>query len=150
MKLSRNSHRTIEIFFRDFLQDENFTLPLTHFYIGNVSKFLTLFLKINGITIGRRIFIMPELISLNRKKQIKLPEDLVVHEIMHVIQYKKAGFVKFLYEYLRDYWSNLRKKRKWDTASRRIAYLEIPFEIEAREAAQKFLEWNEKRKAEIE
>ncbi|MBA2736997.1 MAG: hypothetical protein H0U50_09460 [Pyrinomonadaceae bacterium] len=91
---------------------------------------------------------MPKLISLNRKRQKKLPEELVVHEIMHVIQYKKAGFGKFLYKYLRDYWSNLRKKRKWDSASRRNAYLEIPFEIEAREAAKRFLEWSEKRKVE--
>ncbi len=68
---------------------------------------------------------------------------------MHVIQYKKVGFVKFLYKYLRDYWVNLRKKEKWNAASRRTAYLEIPFEIEARDAAQKFLEWKEKRKIEM-
>lgn len=91
---------------------------------------------------------MPKFVSRNRKNQKKLPEDLIVHEITHVIQYKKAGFGKFFYIYLRDYWRNLRKKRKWDSASRRNAYLEIPFEIEAREAAQKFLEWNEKRRFE--
>ncbi|MDQ3130232.1 MAG: hypothetical protein M3Q99_05660 [Acidobacteriota bacterium] len=149
MKLSRNSHRTIEIYFREFLCDESFSLPLTHFYAGNLSKFVTLFLKINGITIGRRVLVLPELVSLNRNNQKKLPEDLVVHEIMHVIQYKKVGFVKFLYKYLRDYWVNLRKKEKWNAASRRTAYLEIPFEIEARDAAQKFLEWKEKRKIEM-
>ena len=148
MKLSPDSHRILEIFFQDFFQDKSFTLPFTHFYTGNFSKILTSFLSINGITVGRRVFVMPKLISLNRKNQKKLPEELIVHEIMHVIQYKKAGFGKFLYKYLRDYWSNLRKKRKWDSASRRNAYLEIPFEIEAREAAKRFLEWSEKRKVE--
>lgn len=144
MKLSRNSHRTIEFFFRDFLKDENFKLPLTHFYIGNFSRIITLFLRINGITIGRHIFVLPELVSRNRNNQKKLPEDLVVHEIMHVIQYKKTGFVKFLYLYLRDYWKNLRITKRWDAAARRQAYLDIPYETEAREAAHKFLEWNQK------
>ena len=88
---------------------------------------------------------MPNLITLTAKKYKKLPEDLVVHEIMHVIQYKKEGFFKFLYVYLRDYSINLRKQKKWDADSRRQAYLKIPFEIEARDAAINFLEWNEKR-----
>jgi hypothetical protein len=47
--------------------------------------------------------------------------------------------------YLRDYWTNLKKQQRWDANSRRQAYLSIPFEIEAREAANKFLEWNENR-----
>ncbi len=149
MKLSRNSHRTIEIFFRELLRDENFNLPITHFYTGKISKYITLFLRINGITIGRRIFVLPELVSLNRNQQKKLPEDLVVHEIMHVIQYKNAGFCKFLFVYLRDYWKNLRIKKEWNAAARRQAYLDIPYEIEAREAAQMFLEWNEKFRSEI-
>jgi hypothetical protein len=143
MKLSRNSHHKLEIFFRDFLLDESFTLPLVYFHTGKISKIFTLFLNINGITIGRRVFILPKLVSLNRKNQKKLPEDLIVHEIMHVIQYKNAGFLKFFYKYLRDYWRNLRKNGKWDSASRRQAYLDIPFEIEARRAAQKYLEWRE-------
>ncbi len=86
---------------------------------------------------------MPELISLNKNQQKRIPEDLAAHEIMHVIQYQREGFFKFLYIYLRDYWKNLKRREKWDFNSRRLAYLEIPFEIEAREAAQKFVEWKE-------
>ena len=144
MKLSRNSHRKLEIFFREFLSDESFTLPIVNFYTGHLSKVFTLFLSINGITLGKRVFILPQLVSLNRKNQKKLPEELIVHEIMHVIQYQKTGFFKFFYTYLRDYWRNLRERDEWNSASRQQAYLNIPFEIEARCAAQKYLEWNEK------
>jgi hypothetical protein len=145
MKLSENSQRKIERFFREFLQDENFRLPAIYFYAGKITGIFTLISGSNGITFGKRIFIMPQLVTLTANNQKKLPEDLVVHEITHVIQYQSRGFVKFLYVYLRDYWTNLKKQQRWDANSRRQAYLSIPFEIEAREAANKFLEWNENR-----
>lgn len=144
MKLSPGSHRKLEMFFREYLQTEDFKLPPIYFYFGNFTHAMTRLIKVNGITFGRRIFILPELISLNASRRRRIPEDLAAHEIMHVIQYRRNGFIKFLYVYLRDYWRNLRRREKWDSASRRLAYLEIPFEIEARDAAQKFLEWKEK------
>lgn len=145
MKLSESSHRLIENFFRDYLRDESFILPKIYFYSGKITAFFTLISKSNGITFGKRIFIMPELVTFNAKNHKKLPEDLVVHEIMHVIQYQNKGFLKFLYVYLCDYWKNLKLHEKWDADSRQQAYLSIPFEIEAREAAKDFLEWKENR-----
>ena len=144
MKLSPSSHSKLENFYREYLQAEDFSLPPIYFYFGNLTRALTFLIKVHGITFGKRIFIMPELISLNSSRQKRIPEDLAAHEIMHVIQYRRNGFLKFLYVYLRDYWRNLKRREKWDAASRRLAYLEIPFEIEARDAAQKFLEWKEK------
>ena len=141
MRLSPSSHRTLENFFREYLQADNFDLPPIYFYTGKFTRALTWLLKINGITFGRRIFIFPGLISLNSRNRKRIPEDLAAHEIMHVIQYCRYGFVKFLYIYLRDYRRNLKRRENWNSASRRLAYLEIPFEIEARDAAQKFLEW---------
>lgn len=100
-------------------------------------------MKIQGITIGARIFILPELVSFNSKDKPRLPENLVAHEIAHVLQYKREGFFKFLYKYLRDYRNNLKKETKLDFASRHRAYLNIPFEIEAREVAESFCKRNE-------
>ncbi|HEX8637881.1 MAG TPA: hypothetical protein VF692_07465, partial [Pyrinomonadaceae bacterium] len=104
---------------------------------------LTRAISVNGITFGGKVLIMPALVSLNRKNQKKLPDDLIVHEIMHVIQYAEQGFAKFLYRYLKFYWVNLRKTGEWNFAARRRAYLEIPFEIEARAAAAEYLKWKE-------
>ena len=100
-------------------------------------------MKIQGITIGTRIFILPELVSLNSKDKPSLPESLVAHEIAHVLQYKREGFFKFLYKYLRDYRNNLKKEAKLNFESRHRAYLNIPFEIEAREAAESFCSRNQ-------
>lgn len=144
MKLAAASHRKLESFFREYLNDENFRLPPTYFYVGGFTRTLTKIISVHGITIGKRIFIKPTLLTLNRNNLPKLPEDLIAHEITHVLQYRREGFSKFFYKYLTDYWRNLGGKKKWDAASRQEAYLEIPFEIEARQAAARFVEWNER------
>lgn len=149
MKLSESSHRRLEDFFRVYLENESFTLPKVHFYTGKFTAFLTRMISVNGITFGRKVLIMPALVSLNQKNQKKLPDDLIVHEIMHVIQYSEQGFLKFLYQYLKSYWDNLRKIGEWNFAARRRAYLDIPFEIEAREAADEYLKWKEKQKLRV-
>lgn len=142
MKLADSSHRRLELFFREHLNDENFNLPVINFYVGKITKIFTSLISVHGLTVGRRIFITPRLLSFNQNNALKLPEDLIAHEITHVIQYKKLGFIIFFSQYLTNYWRNLRKKKKWDAASRHEAYLEIPFEVEARDVAQKFVEWN--------
>ena len=147
MKLADSSHRRLEGFFRYYFADDNFKLPAVHFYTGKLTALLTRAISVNGITFGGKVLIMPALVSRNRKNQKTLPDDLIVHEIMHVIQYAEKGFIKFLYLYLKIYWINLRKTREWNFGARRRAYLEIPFEIEAREAANEYLIWKEKQKS---
>ena len=142
MKLADTSHQRLEAFFREYLNDEDFRLPVIYFYVGKFTGILTNLISVHGITFGSRIFIKPVLISLNRNNLPKLPEDLVAHEITHVLQYRREGFLKFFYKYLTSYWRNLRQKKNWNAFSRQEAYLEIPFEIEARRAAEKFIEWN--------
>lgn len=146
MKLAVSSHRKLEEFFREYLNDKTFHLPQIYFYVGKYTNLLTTLISVHGITFGRLVFIAPRLLSSNQNNLLKLPEDLVAHEIAHVIQYRREGFVKFFYEYWTSYWRNLRKRRKWDRLSRQNAYLEIPFEVEARHAAAEFVEWNSLRK----
>jgi hypothetical protein len=146
MKLAEKSHRKIEDFFREYLDDETFRLPEIFFYGGTFTHYLTSFLKIEGITIGRRIYIFPPNFWLSESRKLRLDEELVVHEIAHVLQYRREGFFWFLWLYLRSYWSNLRKKKSWDLAARAEAYFEIPFEVEARRTASNFTFWSKKRK----
>ena len=143
MKLAETSHRKLEEFFREYLNDETFHLPQIYFYVGKFTNLLTALISVHGITFGRLIFITPRLLSFNQNNLLKLPDDLVAHEITHVIQYRREGFIKFFYKYWTSFWRNLRKRGKWDAVSRQNAYLEIPFEIEARHVAAKFAEWNE-------
>jgi len=142
MKLSESSQQKLELFFQDYLNDKNFTLPKINIYAGRFSRFLTSILKIYGITFGKHIFIQPQLFTKNSKNKLKINEELAAHEIAHVLQYKREGSIRFLYKYQKSYWKNLRKKEKWDSNARIEAYFEIPFEIEARETAEKFRFWN--------
>ncbi|CAN5405899.1 hypothetical protein BH20ACI1_BH20ACI1_07010 [soil metagenome] len=144
MKLAKSSHQKLENFFREYLNDESFRLPVIHFYIGKFTRIFTAIVKVHGITFGCRIYIMPSFAALNRTNNLKLPERLVAHEITHTLQYKREGFVRFFYKYLTSFWRNLQKRKSWDIISRQEAYLEIPFEIEAREVAERFVEWNKK------
>jgi hypothetical protein len=146
MKLSEKSRKKIEEFFREYLENEEFNLPEIYFYGGKFTHYLTSALKIEGITIGRRIYIFPENFWLSENQKLRLDEELVVHEITHVLQYAREGVLRFLRLYLKSYYSNLRKKKKWDIYARAEAYLEIPYEIEARQAASRFAAWSKNRK----
>jgi hypothetical protein len=142
MKLADTSHQRLEEFFREYLDNADFHLPTIYLYAGKFTDILTSVISVHGITLGKRIFITPKLLSFNRNNFLKLPEDLIAHEITHAIQYRQEGFFRFFYQYASSYWRNLRAKKKWDAAARHEAYLEIPFEIEARRAAAWFVEWN--------
>ncbi len=146
MKLANDSHKSLEEFFKEYYQDEKFALPKIYFYGGGFTRFFTYFIKVHGITFGRRIFILPALISVNNLDEPRLSEQLAAHEITHVIQYQKHGFYGFFFNYLKCYVNNLRGKKKWDLNSRQEAYFDIPFEIEARDAAMKFAEWNREKR----
>ncbi len=147
MKLAEDSHHKLQTFFREVLADENFNLPAVNFYIGRFSRVFTMILQVHGITLGRRIFVMPDLISNDFENRRKLPLELAAHEIVHVLQYKKDGFTKFFYKYLSSFWKNLRAKKNWDSVARQQAYRDIPYEREAREIAARFVEWNRNKKS---
>jgi len=147
MKLAESSHDKLQTFFREVLGEENFKLPVVNFYAGRFSRIFTLVLKIHGITFGRRIFIMPDLISTDFENRRRLPLELAAHEIVHVLQYKKDGFAKFFYKYLSSYWKNLRAEKNWDSDARQQAYRDIPYEREARKIAAEFVVWNQNNKS---
>lgn len=147
MKLAEKSQRKIEEFFRTHLADDEFILPEIHFYNGKLTHLLTSMLKIEGITIGKRIYILPKNFWLSESRKLRLDEELAVHEITHVLQYRRVGFLKFFRIYLNDYFSNLRRKKSWSKYARAEAYFEIPFEIEARRTASIFAVWSSRRKS---
>ena len=145
MYLAKDAHEKFEEFYRDFFDERNHTLPKIKIYARRGAGLITKVLNINGITIGRRILIRPQLITSSDDALLRAPKALIAHELAHVLQYQRLGFVKFLYTYLEGYWQALKKKEKWDAGARLEAYLEIPHEVEARQFAADFLVWLEKR-----
>ncbi len=139
MHLDRVSHSKFEEFFRDFYGDDELILPKIHIYSRRGSWLVTGVLRVNGITLGRHIFIQPTLVCRDSQNRLCAPRELVAHELTHSVQYARQGFFGFLKSYLGAYWTLLRKTKKWDLDTRMQAYLDIPQEIEARRAARVFL-----------
>lgn len=93
----------------------------------------------DGMTLGRHVFVRPSLLRCDVSGRLTLPGWLVVHEAAHVLQYAERGFVRFLHGYLRGYWRALRKGGHWDAAGRMAAYKAIAEELEARRAEEAYV-----------
>jgi hypothetical protein len=145
MNLAAETRDLLEQFFREYLADENFVLPKANFALGRIARLAVRILNIQGITVGGLVFIAPALLGGDADRRT-LPRDLVVHEIAHVVQYRRHGFFGFLLRYFADYWRNLRAQKSWSLEARHAAYLAIPFEIEARQTAYDFMRWFAKRR----
>ena len=141
MKLAPKTHHQLETFFRQYFEEENLRLPQVKIYARRGAAIVTKLLKVDGITLGSRVFIDFRLIKCDEQKRLCLSKNLLSHEIAHVVQYQKSGLWGFLFRYLKDYFVILRTKKKWNSRARLESYWEIPHEIEARDAAKKFVEW---------
>lgn len=144
MRLSTATHQQLEEFFREYFADEKLKLPAIEIYHRRGAGIVTKITSVLAITFGRFVFVKPDLICRNDENLLCISRELLVHETTHVLQYRKLGWVKFFYTYLKEYRSNLRSKQKRDLLARAEAYLEIPHEIEARACAAEFLKWREK------
>ncbi|MGI8468017.1 MAG: eCIS core domain-containing protein [Pyrinomonadaceae bacterium] len=140
MKLSRKLHRQLESFFREFFDDRNLRLPEIEVYGNRGARLVTRILGVHGITFGRFIFIKPDLICRDDSKRFRISKELLAHEATHVLQYQKFGTLRFLYRYFKSFFVNLRCGKSWNFDSRTQAYLEIPFEGEARAGGAEFAE----------
>ena len=136
MKLSPESHRRLEEFFREFRGEPGLRLPPVKVYTGGLSRLLLDSIGMGAITFGRRVFVSPRMVVKDVRGRRAVHGWLLVHEAAHVLQYEEDGFVKFLLKYLRDYWRELPAGEKWKLsgAARVAAYKAIPAEREAREA----------------
>lgn len=141
MKLSQKTNQELQNFFREYFDDEKLKLPQIRIYAGRTAGFITKVLSIQGITIGRWVFIKPNQVKYDERHHLTISKNLLAHEVAHVVQYQRLGFFSFLYKYLKDYFSLLRRKKKWNALARMESYWEIPHEVEARHAAQEFEKW---------
>lgn len=146
MKLTPEAHKLAQDYFRFFFEDEEIELPELQIYTRRGAKIVTKILSVHGITIGRHIFIKPDLTCRDSEARLCLSKNLLIHEATHTLQYRKLGFFGFLYRYFKSYFVILNAKKKWDIYSRMDAYLEIPYEIEARKTAAEFADWYYSRK----
>ena len=140
MKLSRKLHRQLESFFCTFFDNQSLQLPEIEIYANRGARLVTKIFSVQGITFGRFIFIKPDLIYRDSLTRLCISKELLAHEATHVLQYRRLGAAKFLYRYFNRFFVNLRHRKRLDFNSRLQAYLEIPFEAEARAGGAGFAE----------
>lgn len=87
-----------------------------------------LFANVAAITLGRRVYVSPRIAEAS----VERFEKLLRHELAHVRQVRDFGLIRFLYRYMRDY---IRLRR--GGLSSHLAYMAIPFEVEARAEEQR-------------
>ena len=142
MKLASESHKRIESFLRDHFHDEKLKLPPVHVYSGRFARWLTDRFQILAITFSRRIFVAPKVITRDGENRLTVPAALIAHEATHVVQYSKAGFIRFLLFYIAEYLRALREQKQgWGRAARSAAYFKIRQEREAYEAQAAYSIW---------
>lgn len=139
MRLSEQSHSSVEQFFRAHRGDAGLVLPRMRIHGGLFARLLMqASAGMGAMTLGRHVFVRPGLFRRDARGRVTLPGWLVVHEAAHVLQYAERGFAGFLSGYLRGYWRALRAGGRWDAAGRMAAYLAIEEEREAREAERAY------------
>lgn len=85
---------------------------------------------IKGVTHWRWIFVEPEFMRGDRDRLARL----VIHELIHVRQYRDTGYLRFTIGYVFEYW-----KGRLGGKGARQAYLDIGAEVEAREVTERIV-----------
>ena len=148
MILSASSRAELEEFFREFGGEEDFRLPPVRIHAGRWVGWLTRRARIDAITLGRRVLVAPNHVRRGRGDGARaVAGRLMAHEVAHLLQAERAGLVRFLLAYLREYWNGMRRAPKWDAAAHWRAYAEISFEREARAAERAYEAWRARRGA---
>src|ERR1700749_436526 len=142
MRLSAESRREVEEFFRRHAGRPGLSMPQVYVYAGGFAGLLTRAAGgVGAITFGRRVFVRPSLVRKDSSGRAVVRAWLLVHEAAHVLQYEERGFVRFLIGYLRGYMRELRKGKGFGAGARNEAYLAITEERAARAPERDYVEW---------
>ena len=96
-----------------------------HFIVIEIPNYVTIktksllprLLKVGAITLGNTI----------RFRKVTYPEGLLLHELVHIEQFRKLGFVWFMLRYIGEYLKNRFRMSHIES------YRAVSFEIEAKE-----------------
>ncbi|CDM66224.1 eCIS core domain-containing protein [Pyrinomonas methylaliphatogenes] len=148
MRLARSSHERIERFLREHLHDPDLALPPLCIHTGPLAKLMTRAMRAGGLTLGRHIFISPQLVRRDVDGRWLVPGWLIAHEAIHVLQFERMGWIKLALSYVSTYGREFIRRRSFGAASRRAAYVSVPEERAAYAAMEAFLRWREAERAE--
>jgi Domain of unknown function (DUF4157) len=143
MKLTAAGQAHMERFFRYYLRDARLRLPVVLIHANQWTRTLTKPFRFGAITFGRHVFVGTNLVARDGDGRMRVPGWLLAHELMHVIQYERAGMRRFLSAYLREYAQAMRRGRKLNATGHWLAYRAITQETEAYAAEAAYRQWSE-------
>ncbi len=141
MRLSEDARRKFSAFFETHEITRGISIPDVQIYARRGAWLVTTAIMVDGITLGRHIFINPRFVKRDAGNILRAPKDLIAHELVHVIQYQRHGFMRFLKLYVNDFWESFKKLERWTVRGWFESYLEIEHEEEARKIAAEFMRW---------
>ncbi len=144
MRLSADSHRRVERFLREHLNEPGLVLPPLRIYTGRFARLVTKALKVGAVTFGRHILFSPHKLVRDEAGRLVAPGWLVAHEALHVVQFAREGHARFLWGYVAEFWRLLRAGGAWGSEARNTAYLAISKELEAVKAQRAYQMWSER------
>lgn len=141
MRLAKHSNSIFEEFFCETALCEEGNFPEIRVYVGFGAKFLTGLLLVDGITLGKAVYVSPRWARRSGDGRLIVSKQLLAHEFVHVFQYRNEGSIRFLIKYVMDFLKEFRKTKRWTIRAWFEAYQSIPHEVEARKYAGEFKEW---------
>ena len=131
-----------EFFVEEGWIDDVSEFPEINIYFGKGAAFATRIMMADGVTFGRSVLLDPKFVTPDSSGRLNISRSLLVHEIVHVMQYEASGLFRFLAHYVFEFVKDYSRRKKWNSRNWYAAYLEIPYEKEARDAAARFIKWS--------
>jgi hypothetical protein len=143
-RLDEESRASLEAFLSE-AYGEPVDLGVVWLAVGRCGQLMAWLARASAITFGPLIFVRQRVRSESfPRSHLADYGGLLVHECIHVWQYRRVGALRFLIQYLKSYCTNIvaQKARRPVRSIFDCAYRSIPFECEAFEIERRWLASN--------
>jgi hypothetical protein len=131
MRLTSNSHQSLQNFFRLHFGQRDLVLPLIEWDVSVKARLVVRSSGVTAMTLGTRVLLEPKALHIDSDGRYRILSRLAAHEATHVLQYQRMGWGRFLWRYLSDYAGHMQQAAKWDAVAHFRSYEAIRAEREA-------------------
>lgn len=124
-------------------------LPVVEWDTSAKAQFIVRASGVTAMTLGGRVLLDDKALRRDAAGRRWIRSRLAAHEAMHVLQYEKLGWGRFLWRYLGDYAGRMQQAAKWNAAAHFRAYEDIRAEREAQAAEDAYAQFCENLEEEL-
>ena len=149
MRLTPESHKRLQQFFRQHYGDAELVLPLIEWDVSAAARLAVRTSGVTAMTLGTRILFDPKALREDADGRFWIRNRLAAHEATHVLQYQRMGWGRFMWNYLGDYAGQMQQAAKWNAHAHFRAYEAINAEREAQTTEDAYALWCEREEEEL-